>query len=109
MNVGVFKKQEDGSFIGSLPTMGLHEISLETVKKQGNGPDYAATVEGAELGAAWKKTAQTGRAYLSLEVNIPGQASVYIAIFATETDGQYVAVWNKAKKAKPEAEQASDF
>ena len=73
MNIGFFTKQ-DGAIVGNLPTLGFQDVSLERVTKKGNGPDYAVTVEGAELGAAWDKTAgKTGRAYISVKVVIPGR------------------------------------
>jgi len=79
--------------------MGFNGVSIETIKKVGNGPDYAVTVDGAELGAAWNKTAGTsGRAYLSIKVVIPGQAPVRLALFSTETPGQHVAVYDEPRK-----------
>jgi len=98
MNVGFFTKQEDGAIFGSLPTLRLNGVSIEPVRKQGNGPDFIATVEGAELGAAWNKTAGPGgRAYLSLKIVIPGQEPLFMAIFQQPTEGEYVAVWSEPK------------
>lgn len=104
MNIGKFTKQPDGALFGSLPTMGFHEVSLEKVRKMGNGPDYRATVEGAELGAAWEQATKEGRKYLSFQVQVPGQARVYVAIFQTETEGDYVAVWSEPKAKADQAE-----
>jgi uncharacterized protein (DUF736 family) len=97
MNVGFFNKKEDGSIFGHLPTMGLQNVSLEPVSKQGKGPDYRASIEGAELGAAWKKKAQSGTDYLSFKVVIPGRDAVWLAIFATKTEGQYVAAYSEPR------------
>jgi len=107
MNIGFFTK-EDGAIVGNLPTLGFQGVSLERVRKQGNGPDYAVTVEGAELGAAWDKTAgKTGRAYISVKLVIPGRDAFYIALFQTETEGQHVAVYSEPiKQGKEEAAQA---
>ena len=107
MNVGLFTKSPSGQFSGNLPTMGFNGVSIETIKKVGNGPDYAVTVDGAELGAAWNQTAgKTGRAYLSINITIPGQAPVRLALFSTETPGQHVAVYS-APERKAKAEQAA--
>lgn len=102
MNIGLFTKQ-DGAIVGNLPTLGFQGVSLERVTKKGNGPDYAVTVEGAELGAAWDKTAgKTGRAYISVKVVIPGRPAFYIALFQTETEGQHVAVYSEPEKQAKE-------
>ena len=49
MNIGFFTKQDD-ALVGNLPTLGFKDVSIERVTKKGNGPDYAVTVEDAELG-----------------------------------------------------------
>ncbi len=102
MNIGFFTKQ-DGALIGNLPTLGFRDVSLECIRKAGNGPNYAVTVEGAELGVAWDKTAGTnGRAYISAKLMVPGQEPFYIAIFQNEKEGNYVAVYNEPRKQRTE-------
>src|SRR5476651_76307 len=102
MNIGTFTKQ-DGAIVGNLPTLGFQGVSLERIAKKGNGPDYFVSVEGAELGAAWDKTAgKTGRAYISVKVVIPGRPAFYIALFQTETEGQHNAVYSEPEKQTKE-------
>ncbi len=108
MNIGIFTKKEDGAIFGSLPTLKFYDVSLEPVAKKGNGPDYWATVEGAELGAAWLKTSKKGKPYLSLRIVIPGQEPVHLAIIQTETAGQYVAVWSEPKQLSAEQQDSSE-
>ncbi len=107
MNIGFFTKQEDGSLVGNLPTMGLQNISLEPVAStKDNSPNFRATVEDAELGAAWLKRTKEGKAYLSLSVVRPGLETVYLAIFQIEEQpGKYVAVYTPRRK-KNDAEDA---
>jgi uncharacterized protein (DUF736 family) len=99
MNVGIFTRTEDGTLVGNLPTMGFREVSIEPVQQKGKGPDYAITVEGAELGAAWKKNAtSSGRAYLSAKLVIPGRDPVFLAFFQNGDSTTYAAVYNEPER-----------
>jgi uncharacterized protein (DUF736 family) len=97
MNIGLFSKKEDGTLFGQLPSIGLKDVSFEPVTQKGNGPDYRVTLEGAELGAAWKKTSGKGIEYLSVQIDSPAfPAPINFAVFGRK-DGTHVADWNRAK------------
>jgi uncharacterized protein (DUF736 family) len=96
MNIGIFSKTEDGSLIGNLPPLGFRDVTFEAVAKKGNGPDYRITIEGAELGAAWKKTSEKGNDYLSAQIDCPVfTVPVNFAVF--DKNGVHVAVWDRQK------------
>jgi uncharacterized protein (DUF736 family) len=97
MNIGIFTKKADGTLTGDLPSLHLNGVSFEPVTQKGNGPDYRATIEGAELGAAWKKTSGKGNEYLSVQIDSPAfPAPINFAVFARK-EGNYVADWSRAK------------
>jgi uncharacterized protein (DUF736 family) len=47
-------------------------VTLTKFEPAERGADYPVTMEGVEVGAAWKKTAKdTGKAYLSVKLDSP--------------------------------------
>ena len=95
MNIGIFTSTTGGNLTGNLPSLNLKNVSFEAIEKKGNGPDYRITIEGAELGAAWKKTSEKGTEYLSAQIDSPlFPAPVNLAVFARES-GKQVAVWDR--------------
>jgi uncharacterized protein (DUF736 family) len=110
MNIGLFTKNEHGYLVGNLPTLNLRGISLEPVssKVAAKSPDYFASIEGAELGAAWLKTSKKGSKYLSFKVVVPGLPALWLAILSTKQEGQYVAAYSEPRK-EAEADEASDL
>jgi uncharacterized protein (DUF736 family) len=69
MIIGNFKKQAEG-YAGNLITL-THRGKLEFAPAP-RGADYQVTLDGTEVGAAWKKTArESGKAYLSVKLDSP--------------------------------------
>ena len=102
MHIGIFTKKADGTLVGDLPSLHLNGVSFEPVTKKDNGPDYRVTLEGAELGAAWKKTSGKGNEYLSVQIDTPTfPAPVNFAVFARK-EGNYVADWSRPKAQESE-------
>ena len=96
MNIGVLTKQKDGSLTGDLPSMNFRGVSFEPVTKKGDGPDYRATIDGAEIGAGWLKSSEKVPQYISAKLDAPHfLAPVYVAIFPTKTEGTYAVAWNR--------------
>ena len=94
MTIGQFKSV-DGNLIGDLPSLNLRGVAFEAIEKKGNGPDYRITIEGSELGAAWKKTSDKGTEYLSAQIDSPAfLAPVNMAVFKRD-NGNHVAVWDR--------------
>jgi len=107
--IGTFAKTADG-FAGAINTLTLNVKSVQfrpTEKTEGKGPDYRVMAGAAELGAAWKKTSDDGRDYLSVKLDDP---SLDREIFAKLFDGDegYDLVWYRPQpkertKAKTKA------
>jgi uncharacterized protein (DUF736 family) len=93
MIIGKFN-QAQNDYIGNLVTL-THRGKLVFTPAQG-GVDYRVTLDGAEVGAAWKKTArESGKAYLSVKLDSPFlPAPVNCALMAQE-DGSYILVWSR--------------
>ena len=67
-----YNKAKD-TYTGEIKTLTLHRSKVvfrPAEGKNGKGPDYRVIAEGApgevELGAAWKRTSEAGREYLSV-------------------------------------------
>jgi uncharacterized protein (DUF736 family) len=65
-----------------------------------DAPDFRALApNGAELGAGWKATSDDGEPYISLKLDDPSfNAPINAALWPTETDGDYVLIWNRPKR-----------
>ena len=73
--IGNFKKSENGDYAGSVKTLTLNVKARITPVEKSNdkAPDFrifAGRTE-TELGAAWKKTSNEGRDYLSVKLDDP--------------------------------------
>jgi uncharacterized protein (DUF736 family) len=69
MIIGKFN-QAKNDYIGNLVTL-THRGKLVFTPAP-RGADYLVTLDGTEVGAAWKKTArESGKAYLSVKLDSP--------------------------------------
>jgi uncharacterized protein (DUF736 family) len=79
-NIGTFTAEKDG-FTGTLRTLTLNvKVKLVPNDKgdNENAPDFRLQAAGHEVGAAWKKTSEAGREYLSVSIDDPSfPATVY--------------------------------
>jgi uncharacterized protein (DUF736 family) len=109
-NIGTFTKTSDGAYAGVIHTLTMNLKAVQfrpTEKTEGKGPDFLVMAGAAELGAAWAKTSEDGRAYLSVKLDDPSlDREIYAKLF--DGDDGYDLVWyrpapkEKAKaKAKP--------
>jgi len=94
MIIGNFKTQAKGGYAGNLITL-THRAKLVFEPKD-KGADYQVTLDGIEVGAAWKKTGrESGKAYLSVKLDSPFlPAPVNCALMAQE-DGGHILVWSR--------------
>ncbi len=87
------------------------KVQLRAVEKSGDKePDYRVVAETefgtVEFGAAWKRTSENGRNFLSVSIDDPAlSGSLNAALFASDDGEKAVLVWNRPK-AKPEARPA---
>ena len=80
-NIGTFTADKDG-FTGTLRTLTLNvKVKLVPNDKGDteNAPDFRLQAAGHDIGAAWKKTSEAGREYLSVTLDDPSfPATVYV-------------------------------
>ena len=97
-NIGTFTAQND-SFTGTVRTLTLN-VKVKIVpnaKESENAPDYRIVAGNFEIGAAWKKTSQADRPYLSVSLDDPSfPATVYARLIENE-DGTHDLIWSRSK------------
>lgn len=98
-NIGTFTAQNDG-FTGTVRTLTLN-VKVRLVrndKTSENAPDYRIQAAGGyDIGAAWKKTSEAGRDYLSVSLDDPSfPATVYARLIENE-DGTHDLIWSRSK------------
>jgi uncharacterized protein (DUF736 family) len=72
-NIGTFTADKDG-FTGTLRTLTLNvKVKLVPNDKgdNENAPDFRLQAAGHDIGAAWKKTSEAGREYMSVTLDDP--------------------------------------
>ena len=98
-NIGTFTAEKDG-FTGQLRTLTLNvKVKLVPNDKGDteNAPDFHLQAAGHEIGAAWKKTSQADRPYLSVSLDDPSfPATVYARLIENE-DGTHDLIWSRSK------------
>ena len=96
--IGYFTKSEAG-YTGSVRTLTVNAKARFAVadKEKDNAPDYRVFAGTAEIGAAWKKTSDTGRDYLSVKLDDPSfSAPIYANLVETEGDKQtFALIWSR--------------
>lgn len=98
-NIGTFTTQNDG-YTGTLRTLTLNaKARLVPNDKADNekAPDFRLQVSGHHIGAAWKKTSEAGRDYLSVTLDDPSfPAPIYARLVESE-DGKHELFWSRSK------------
>ncbi|MCZ7559659.1 MAG: DUF736 domain-containing protein [Burkholderiaceae bacterium] len=98
-NIGTFTADKDG-FTGTLRTLTLNvKVKLVPNDKGNseNAPDFRLQAAGHDIGAAWKKTSETGREYLSVTFDDPSfPAPVYARLIEGEA-GTHDLIWSRSK------------
>ncbi|HWU49439.1 MAG TPA: DUF736 domain-containing protein [Asticcacaulis sp.] len=96
--IGTFTKAENG-FSGAIKTLTLNiKARLSAVEEPGNerGPDYRVFTGATEFGAGWKKTAQSGREYISVKLDDPSlPAPIYASLVEADEPGGYTLIWSR--------------
>jgi uncharacterized protein (DUF736 family) len=118
MIIGVFNCDPDqNTYAGEITTLTLRRTGvmfLPTEKTGDKEPDYRIVHDFDEmqvdLGAAWKRTSDRERSYLSVTLDDPAlPASINAALFTSEENGQATLVWQRQPKKAlvPEAKPAT--
>ncbi|MBG5153594.1 DUF736 domain-containing protein [Pseudomonas aeruginosa] len=97
--IGTFTAEKDG-YTGQLRTLTLNVKAKLIPNDKGdteNAPDFRVQAAGHDIGAAWKKTSEAGRPYLSVSLDDPSfPATVYARLIEGE-DGTHDLIWSRSK------------
>ena len=104
--IGTFKKTGNNEFVGDIVTLSVQarnvRIVPESSRSAENAPSHRVFVGRAEIGAAWSKTSNEGRDYLSLKLDDPSfTAPIYANLFddtAIEGEESYSLIWSRARR-----------
>jgi uncharacterized protein (DUF736 family) len=100
--IGTFKRNEDGSFSGAIKTLTLNvkQARLAPVTDAGEkGPDFRIFAGSTEFGAAWKKTSQQDREYLSVKLDDPSFPAPIYATLVEGEEGAHNLIWARRVSA----------
>ncbi|CEG09231.1 MAG: DUF736 domain-containing protein [Afipia felis] len=94
--IGTFTKSDNG-FAGAVKTLSLNVKAkfVPTEKESDKAPDYRILAGAVEFGAAWKKTAQNGREYLSVRLDDPSFAAPIFANLIEGEDASHQLIWSR--------------
>lgn len=87
----------DGAYSGTIKTLSLNVRNAQlrpNEKSDDKAPDYRMFSGTIEFGAAWKKTSQANRDYLSVKLDDPSfPAPIYASL--VESDGGFSLIWSR--------------
>jgi uncharacterized protein (DUF736 family) len=94
--IGTFKQDGD-SFNGTIATLALKaKVAIKPIAKTvENAPDYRIYASGVEIGAAWSKTSEADKPYLSIKLDDPSFAEAIYCRLVGKQNGDHVLVWSR--------------
>ena len=98
-NIGTFTADKDG-FTGTLRTLTRNvKVNLVPHDKgdKENAPDFRLQATGHDIGAAWRKTSEAGRAYVSCTLDDPSFPATVYARLIEEEVGTHTLIWSRNK------------
>lgn len=104
MIIGKFTKTADG-YAGSIETITLSVPSVKfepvTERKNEDAPDFRVTANYRDIGAAWIRTTDADKAYLSVEIDDPAFAKpISCALFEASTGNGHVLTWTRQRSRR---------
>lgn len=98
--IGTFKSTANNEFTGEILTLSVQaknvRIAPDTRANGENAPSHRVFVGRAEIGAAWSKTSNDGRNYLSLKVDDPSFSNpIYANLFEDEDGDTHSLIWSR--------------
>ncbi|AWC22373.1 hypothetical protein CO731_01831 [Aminobacter sp. MSH1] len=98
--IGTFKKTGNNEYTGEIVTLSLQTKNVRIVSEARatgeNAPSHRVFVGRAEIGAAWSKTSNEGRAYLGLKLDDPSfNAPIYANLFDDEEGEGFSLIWSR--------------
>jgi uncharacterized protein (DUF736 family) len=95
--IGTFTRTDD-AYSGAIKTLSLNVRNAQlrpNDKTDDKAPDYRMFSGAIEFGAAWKKTSQANRDYLSVKLDDPSfPAPIYASL--VEADGGFSLIWSRS-------------
>lgn len=95
--IGTFTSTENG-FTGSIRTLALNvKARISRVKNLSDkGPQFRVYAGSVELGAAWQRTSEQGRDYLSVKLDDPSfPAPIYAMLAEVEGEECLQLIWSR--------------
>ena len=98
--IGTLKKTGNNEYTGEIVTLSLQTKNVRIVSEARatgeNAPSHRVFVGRAEIGAAWSKTSNEGRAYLGLKLDDPSfNAPIYANLFDDEEGEGFSLIWSR--------------
>ncbi len=101
--IGTFTKNENGAgFTGAVKTLTLN-VKAKFTATEGDserGPDFRIFAGRTEIGAAWKKTSNEKRSYLSVRLDDPSLAAPILANLCEMENGEYDLIWSRPNRRR---------
>ncbi|WP_159952647.1 DUF736 domain-containing protein [Rhizobium sp. 18065] len=98
--IGSFTASGNG-FTGTIKTLNLNvKASICSVERVSDkGPDFRILAGNVEFGAAWKKTSNEGRDYLSVKLDDPSfPAPIYATLIEVENEDGRSLIWSRPNR-----------
>ena len=94
--IGTFNRDGDG-FTGKITTLALKANAniKANDKKAENAPDYRVYSNGVEIGAAWSKTSEASKPYLSVKLDDPSFAAAIFCRLVNLDEASPLLVWSR--------------
>jgi uncharacterized protein (DUF736 family) len=98
--IGTFTSTENG-FTGAIRTLALNvKARISRVENPSDkGPHFRIFAGAVELGAAWQKTSEQGRDYLSVKLDDPSfPAPIYATLAEVEGEKEMQLIWSRPNR-----------
>src|SRR3546814_6254005 len=111
--IGTFKKTGNNEFTGEIVTLSVQTKNVRIVPEARatgeNAPSHRVFVGRAEIGAAWSKTSNEGRAYLGLKLDDPSfNAPIYANLFNDE-EGEGFSLRSEEHTSEPQSQMRISY
>ena len=98
--IGTFSSTENG-FAGSIRTLALN-VKARIVRVEypsDKGPQFRVYAGSVDFGAAWQKTSEQGRDYLSVKLDDPSfPAPIYATLAEVEGEDALQLIWSRQNR-----------
>jgi uncharacterized protein (DUF736 family) len=98
--IGTFAKSKEG-YTGLITTASFNmQVKLVPIQRESEkSPDFRVLTSTFEFGAAWKKTSQSGRDYLSVRLDDPSFAApIFANLVEGENANDHILIWSRSQR-----------